>query len=149
MSLAPAHQHGQPGRHQFGLSYVEVLIASALIAVSLVPMLESLRVPMTGALVQATETTAHFRVSTRLTELLSQPFSALDAEAVAVGNPSTATSFSDAPGTPHRRLVFLSRYDGDDADADGDPFTGLDEGLLWLRVTIENTAHALQTLRAQ
>ena len=54
--------------------------------------------------------------------------------------------FSDAVGTESRRLVFLARYDGDDADGDNDPFTGTDAGLLWLRVTIENGPRALETV---
>jgi prepilin-type N-terminal cleavage/methylation domain-containing protein len=32
------------------------------------------------------------------------------------------------------------------ADADNDPFTGTDPGLLWVRVTIEDSPRALQTL---
>ena len=46
-------------------------------------------------------------------------------------------------------LVFLSRYDGDNADADDNSFTGTDEGLIWLRVTVENTPHELTTMVSQ
>ena len=45
--------------------------------------------------------------------------------------------------------MFLARYDGDDADSDGDPFTGGDEGLLWVKVEIEGTAHVIETLVSQ
>ena len=56
-------------------------------------------------------------------------------------------AYSDAAGTPDRRRVFLSRYDGDDDPADGDPFTGVDAGLLWIRVEIEGTNLSLERLR--
>ncbi len=46
-----------------------------------------------------------------------------------------------------RRLVFISRYDGDNADTDDNPFTGTEADLLWLRVEIEGTASALQALK--
>ena len=54
--------------------------------------------------------------------------------------------YSDAAGTESRRLVFLARYDGDDGDGDKDPFTGTDAGLLWVRVTIEDSPRSLETV---
>ena len=43
-------------------------------------------------------------------------------------------------------MVLLSRYDGDDADADGDPLTGTDDDLLWVRIEIEGTALGVESL---
>jgi hypothetical protein len=54
--------------------------------------------------------------------------------------------YSDSAGTKSRRLVYLARFDGDNADADNNPFTGTDSGLLWVRVTIEDSPRALQTV---
>ncbi|MEM7411298.1 MAG: hypothetical protein AAF430_13760 [Myxococcota bacterium] len=133
-------------RRESGLGYVEVLIATVLVAIALVPMLEGLSVGMRGSAVRHDSLEGRLRAASRMEEVLAQPFADLDAEALAVGDPSTASSYSDAPGTPQRRLVFLSRYDGDDADGDGDPFTDVDEDLVWVSVAIENSVHVLTTL---
>ena len=131
---------------QRGLSYVELLVAVVLLSLALVPFLETLATGVMGAGINKNHTVDQFSLLSKFEETLAQPFDALDAEAVATGNPSTATSLSDPVGTESRRLVFLSRYDGDDADTDGDPFTGVDEDLLWLRVEIEESPHGLETL---
>lgn len=136
-------------RAQRGLSYVEALVATVLVAVALVPALEGLHTGLQGPVVETELTAEHYHVASRIEELQAETFAALDAEALAVANPTTPTSYSDTAGAPRRRLVYLSRYDGDNADADSDPFTGTDEGLLWLRVEIENGTHALATLRAR
>jgi hypothetical protein len=77
-------------------------------------------------------------------EVLARSFAELAAEEVAAGGAPSA--YSDGAGAPDRRLVLLSRYDGDNADGDDDPFTGKDAGLLWVRVEIEGTDHVLETL---
>ncbi len=136
-------------RAERGVSYVEVLVAAAVIAAALVPAMESLSTALTATAVHEDLTASHYHLDTRMTELLAEPFAALDAEAQAVADPGAATSYSDAPGATRRRLVYLSRYDGDNADADADPFTGIDAGLLWIRVEIENTVQAWETLRGQ
>lgn len=129
-----------------GFSYVEVLVAVALIALAMVPAIEGLSTGTLGAGIHQSMTEADFLMASLFEETLAQPFWALDAEAVAVGDPNVATAYSDAPGSEHRRLVYLARYDGDDADGDGDRFTGGDLGLLWVRVALENTDRALETL---
>ena len=137
-------------RRERGASYIEVLVATALVGACLVPALDALRTGLVAVEVGSTQTAQHYRMVGRLEELLATPFAALDAEAQALGSPGVASAvYSDAPTTPDRRLVYLSRYDGDDVDpADGDPFTGVDEGLLWIRVEIENTSLAIERLRA-
>jgi len=40
----------------------------------------------------------------------------------------------------------LSAYDADNSDGDDDPFTGTDEGLLWVRVAIEGSVHDVLSL---
>ena len=42
--------------------------------------------------------------------------------------------------------MYLSRYDGDDADGDGDPFTGTDATLLWVGVQLEGKPQMLEML---
>ena len=88
----------------------------------------------------------HFQITARLEQLLTEPFADLETAAIAAGGPTIETSYSDAPGPPGRLLVFLSHYDGDNADADNDPFTGTDPDLMWVRVEAEGTIYDLQTI---
>lgn len=136
------------GRRVGGFSYIEVLVAVAILTVALVPAMDALRSGVVGAGVHTSRTELHYRITGKLEELLAEPFGALDGEAQSINDPGVASDlYSDAAATPNRRLVFLSRYDGDDLDpSDGDPFTGVDEGLIWLRVEIENTHLALERL---
>ena len=136
-------------RRQSGLTLVEVLVAMALLAVLLVPAMHALQTGIIGADVHSDIAASHFRLTSRLEELLAEPFVDLSDAAIAAGAPTTATSFSDAAGPPGRLLVYLSLYDGDNADADSDPFTGTDADLLWIRVDIEDTVHTLETIRAR
>ena len=130
-----------------GFAYLEALIATVLVAVALVPALEALSPALQGSAVHSSEAALHFHGATRLEEVMAEPFAALDMEAQAIGDPTVASDvYSDASAATDRRLVFLSRYDGDNADGDGDPFTGMDEGLVWIRVTVPATRLDLQRL---
>jgi len=134
---------------QFGLTLVEVLITMVLLTVLLVPAMQALRTSVTGAQVHADLAADQFRLTSRMEELLAQPFGDLEAAALSAGGPGNPTTYSETAGPPGRLVVYLSPYDGDNADADDDPFTGTDAGLLWIRVEAENTVHDLQTIRAQ
>lgn len=120
-----------------------------LLTVLLVPAIRALQTSVTGAEVHAELADNHFRLTSRMEELLAEPFGDLEAAALAAGSPTVATVYSDGAGPPGRLVVYLSAYDGDNADADNDPFTGTDSGLLWIRVEAENTVHDLQTVRTQ
>jgi hypothetical protein len=124
-----------------------VLIASIVLAVTLAPAMQALYSGLRSGEVHGRQIELQDRAANMMAELLGTPFDQLDAEAQSVGNPTVATAFSDAGGTPDRRLVYLSRFDGDNADADGNSFTGTDDGLLWLRVSIEDTVIETYTLR--
>ncbi len=121
-----------------GLSYIEVLIATALIAITLVPAIEALTPALQGAAIHE----SCYRPAVppgRPSGNACWPnrSAALDAEAVAINDPNVAsTVYSDAAGATNRRLVYLSRYDADNADADNDFFTGMDAGLVWIRVEL-------------
>ena len=134
---------------QSGLTLVEVLITMVLLTVLLVPAMRALQTSVTGSNVHSELASNHFRLTSRMEELLAEPFGDLEVAAAAAGAPDVATSYSEASGPPGRLIVYLSLYDGDNADADNDPFTGTDPGLLWIRVQAEDTVHELQTLRAQ
>ncbi len=156
----------QPGaQRQRGLSYVEVLVAMALIAVSLIPALDALQTGILGAGVHESYAVEHYHVTAKTEEILAQPFGSLLSAAAAAGNPNTLSSYTEAAGTPNRRLVYLSFYDADNSDGDNDPFTiadansdadnnpytgsDVDISLLWVRVVIEATAQSMETLTSR
>ncbi len=129
-----------------GLAYVEVLVAVLLLGVCLAPALGALSTGVLGARVHQEEAARSARVASRLEELLARPVAELDAAAQAAASPSVATSYSDPSGTPERRLVYLARWDADGADGDGNPFTGGDAGLIWVRVRVEGSPPGMESL---
>ena len=136
-------------RDQHGLTLVEVLVTIALLAVLLVPVVNALTTSSQGAEVHRELASNQFRLTSRLEELLAEPFADLEMAALAAGSPQTPTTYSETAGVPGRLVVYLSACDGDNADADDDLFTGTDDGILWIRVEVEDTVHDLRTIRAQ
>lgn len=133
-----------------GFSYVEVMIATALVAITLVPAMDALLPGIEGSGIHETLTEDHYRLMGRVEEILAEPFANLDAAAIAAGNSTTATSYSDVFTYPNGRQItrdiFISRYDADNADADNDPFTGTDDGLLWIQGVIAGSALRFEVL---
>lgn len=130
-----------------GISYVEVLIATVLIVLALVPAMEALSPGLKGSAIHASKTEQHYHITAKLEEVLAKSHIELDAEAVAINNPALASvNYSDLPTSPNRRLVYLSRYDADNADANGNVFDGVDEGILWVKVEIENSNLVVERL---
>ena len=127
---------------------MEVLIATLLIMIMLVPALDAMQSGIQGSGIHTQLAQNQYRMISKMEQTLAKPFAELLTQADLVADPKMLIPepFSDAVGTESRRLVFLARYDGDDADGDNDPFTGTDAGLLWLRVTIENGPRALETV---
>ena len=138
-----------PGR-MTGLTYVEVLVATLLIVTTLVPALEALQPGIAGTGIHETLSEDNYQLIARLEEVLAEPFVDLDDAGTAAGNATTPTSYSDVftypDGRQVARNVFLARYDGDNADTDNDPFTGTDDGLLWLRVEMAGPALSMEIL---
>lgn len=133
-------------RFETGLTLVEVLVTLVLLGIVVVPAIRALQTGIVGTGVHSDLATEHVRLSSRLEELLAEPFVSLQQAALDAGGPGVASSYSEAGGSPSRLLVYLGFYDGDNADADGDPFTGTEPDLLWIRVEAEGTVHALQTI---
>lgn len=146
---APRTKHMRSKHHRMsGLTYVEVLIATALIAITMVPAIEALKPATLGMSIHEEQTVQHYELTARLEQVLARPFSELDDEAVAISNPTVASAiYSDTAGQANRRLVYLSRYDADNADGNNNFFdAGVDEGLLWVRVEFEGTVQAIESL---
>jgi hypothetical protein len=58
-----------------------------------------------------------------------------------------SVNYSDPSTQANRRLVYLSRYDADNADGNGDFFdAGMDAGLLWVRIEFEGTNQGIEGL---
>jgi Tfp pilus assembly protein PilV len=133
---------------QSGLSYVEVVVATLLITVALVPMIEALAPGVQGSALHRQQAESHYALTGKLETVLAEPFAALDAAATVAGAYTTPTSYSDlAAVVPHQ--VFIWRYDADDADADGNVFTGGEDDLLWVQVQSQNGSQVLETLLSQ
>ena len=147
------HKATSLGFSQSGLSYIEVLVATVLIATALVPALEALQSGIQASQIHRVQTENRYLLTAKMEDVLAEPFADLDAAAVAAGDASTPTSYSDtvsaSDGRQVNRQVYLSRYDGDNADGDNDPFTDIDEGLLWVRVEIPGTTQALESLTSE
>ena len=124
------------------------LIATLLIAILLVPALDAMQSGIQGSGIHTQLAQNQYRMISKMEETLAVPYNKLleKADLVADSKILIPPPYSDAAGTGSRRLVFLARYDGDDADGDKDPFTGTDAGLLWVRVTIEDSPRALETV---
>ena len=133
-------------QQQSGLSYVELMLAVIILGISVVPITSALQSSLQVANSDIRATANHYRMIGKLEEVLAEPFSTLAAQAL---GPATASAYSDPAATPNRRLVFIAPYDGDNADADNDPFSGADADLLWLRVEIEGKRQFLASLKAE
>jgi type II secretory pathway pseudopilin PulG len=127
-----------------GFSYVEILVAIALISVCLVPALQALQSGLQNSAVHESRTLDHYALQGKLEELLAEPYVSLDAAATAAGGATNSTSYSAPP-----LFVYIVRYDLDDADGDGNPLTDGEDGLLWVKVELDGTTLALETLTSR
>ena len=136
--------------HMAGFSYVEVLIAVVIIVIALVPALDALIPGVAGSGIHESIAEDHYQLNGKLEQVLLEPFGQLRKAANAAGGPTTPTTYSDtvtyANGRQITRNVFVARYDADNADADDDPFTGTDDGLLWISVAIAGTGMSIESL---
>ncbi len=141
----------KPSLHRYsaerGSAYVEVLVAVIVLMVCLVPALDALQTGIGSSNVSEDIVKHKHKLREHMNTLLVESFSVLDAEALVTGGPTVASPlFSEPSGSPDRVLVYLHRYDGDNADADNDPDTGGDAGLLMLRVMVEGGIQDVATL---
>ena len=128
-----------------GLGYIEVLVATLLIAVALVPMMEALGPGLQGAQIHRDRAEINFVLTGKLEQVLAESFADLDAAASKAGDFKIPTVYSDTGASvPHE--VFIWRWDADNADADDDGLTGGEDDLLWVRVATTDGLTEMQTL---
>ena len=126
---------------------MEMLVAIALITVTLIPALDSLQSGIQGSGIYSAETDSHYWLRSKVDELMAMNYSMLVEQATDIDDPlNIEDNLSDALGSDKCRLVYLAHYDGDNKDGDNDPFTGVDHGLLWIRVELAGQHHFLETL---
>lgn len=133
------------GRRAAGFSYAEILIATALIAIALVPLIEGLSIGLEAGRSHSLLVQQHYHLLGKFEEVLAEPYDSLAASAAAAGSASVPSSYSDAAGSVGRRLVYLADYDVANADGDGDPLTGGDGSVLWVQVIVAGTEARLET----
>jgi Tfp pilus assembly protein PilV len=133
-------------RGQRGFGYVEALVAVVLLAVVLVPALEALGNAARNAPTAAQDDTLWMSAANKLRDVTGSRFDDLDAAATAAGGAGNVSSLSDPTGSSPRVLIYLSRYDGDNADGDDNGFTGTDTDLIWVRAAVADTPVSLDTL---
>ncbi len=119
-----------------GFSYIEVLLAILLIAIALGPAIEALQTGINGSRIHTISMMQHYYLTSHMETVLAEPYTALSA---AAGLPTVPSSYSDAPATPNRRLVYIAYYDIDNLDGDNDSFTGTEPDMLWIKVQLEGT----------
>ncbi len=152
---------------QSGLSYVEAIIAVLILSIALIPALQSVQSGIQSSRVKEEMTDLQFHLRSKMEQVRFLPFGVLTKAADSAGNYTAPSYLSDPSGQPDRRLVYLSFYDADDSDSDGDPFTIADPdsdgdsnpytnidpdpdiSLLWIKVEIESNPYSLQTLVRQ
>lgn len=141
--------------HSQGFAYVEVLVASMLVAMALVPAINALQTGIQSTGIHQSLTVQHYQRLQKMEELQAEPYANLLAAAKTAANKTTATTYSDATGTSNRRVVFMALYDADadpfilvdpNTDTDNDLYTGSTANLLWIRVETEGTAQGIETL---
>lgn len=128
-----------------GFSYVEVLLSVILLAVLLVPALDALQAAIAGR-PTAAAVPGTLALQSKMEQVLAAPFSKIYAETYLPGGNtqnSVSATFSDAAGTPERRVVLIYRY-----NASTKGISGVDTGLVFVSVyyEAEGTGRALATL---
>lgn len=145
-------------RQSQGFSFVEVLVAILLIAITIVPAMEAIQAGIKGAEVHKSASTQHYKLQSQMEEMLAKSYGNLLSAAQTAGSNSVPASYSDAAGSTDRVIVYLALYDADadpfviaDPNTDGDNniYTGSTSDLLWIRVELEKSAYAYETLRVR
>ncbi|WP_374244987.1 type II secretion system protein [Zoogloea sp.] len=133
-------------QRQRGFGYVEALVAVLLLAIAIVPAIEALSNAQRGAPTADRDDDLWQAVANKLAEAAGARFDDLDAAATLAGSATAPSLLSDPTGSTPQVLVYLSRYDGDNADGDNNPFTGTDVDLIWVRAAIADPPIDMTTL---
>lgn len=147
-----------------GFSYMEVMLAASILAVALVPIMRSAADLQNQAAAKQQDIESFWALQALSETVQAESFDDLISVAAVANGASTPTSYSDAAGSPQRRLIYIYAYDWNNSDADDDPLTIADPNLdadnnpftgsspdielLWYRAQIENSTISWQGLIA-
>ena len=131
-----ARRDASPG--QTGFLYLEVILATILVAVALVPAIDALRTGIDASAIDAASPSPNQPLYAKAEEVLGRPYAVLDFAAnraassatVAVSSPRDAANPGLDPGPGYSDtnfLVYIFRFDGTAA-------TSTDTGLLRVKV---------------
>lgn len=129
---------------QSGFSFVEVLAVLILLGLVMVPAMRSLDGALQVEAINHDAIKNDYRLIDRAEVVLAEPFA--DVAKAALGE-NTPSSYSDPAGSANRRLVFVSRYDADNADSDNNDTTGADSGILKVTVRLEGAPSRITLLK--
>lgn len=134
---------------QGGYSYVEVLVAAIILAGALVPASGALRDVLHASTQSRALLALQYEAFGAFEMLQTAPYGQLEAQAQTTGGTVPSALYSEAATTPNRMLVWVFPHDLDNADGDGDPLTGADAGVVRLRLEMEGTMIAYETLAGE
>ena len=132
-----------------GFAFLEVLVAAAILAVALVPASSALRAANEHGRASRDHLTVEYLALAKLEAALAASWDTLNNEAVITGGLTESTLWSDPAGPTNRRLVYVSPHDINNADGDNNLLTGVEAGILRVRVEVSGTNILYQTLVAK
>ncbi len=127
-----------------GFSLIEVLLATVILGIALVPAMNALRTGIKSTEIHQDFQDQHYHLMSKMEEVLAESFADLDLAATVAASPDNPSTYSDSGNNLN---VFLARYDADNADADGDVFTGTDE-MIWVRTQLIDSGLVFESLVA-
>lgn len=137
-----------PYRRNRGMSYPEVLAATLLLSILLVPAMQALHSALAGSGIQKQQTIDHYALLSKMEAVMARPSGELE---ILIAGEATPSSLSDSyvtsDGRTLQRQVFLAAHDIDNADGDDDVRTGIDPGAVWVRVKIANSPLSFTSLK--
>ncbi len=132
-----------------GFAFLEVLVAAVILAIALVPASSALRAASEHGRLTRDRLAVEYLALTKLEAALAASWETLNNEAVITGGVTESLLWSDPVGLTNRRLVYVSPHDINNADGDNNLLTGVEAGILQVRVEVNGTNILYQTLVAK
>ena len=132
-----------------GFAFLEVLVAAVILAVALVPASNALRTASEQGRSSRDRLAVEYLAVAKLETALAASWATLDEEAIKTGGTTASTLWSDPVGWTNRRLVYVSPHDINNADGDNNLLTGVEAGILRVRVEVSGTNILFETLVAK
>ncbi len=132
-----------------GFAFLEVLVAAVILAIALVPASNALLAAGEQGRLSRERLAVEYLARAKLETALAASWQTLDEEAIKSAGVAASTLWSDPMGQINRRLVYVSAHDLDNADGDNNSLTGVDAGVLRVRVEVSDTNILYETLVAK